>query len=180
MRYTVRVVSIRLGWGAPMPTGDDNSEIVELLVTHEKILAELYLLYAERYDEHDAFWMQLHHDELVHVDLIRSLNQRVAQGVALFNAERLDVGALQAVVRYARSMLNYVRQQWPTLAAAVAIAIDLEDSIIEKGIFEIFVADSPETSQAFAQMIETFDEHMKSLRRFQAFISPKKKPGTLQ
>jgi hypothetical protein len=149
--------------------------ILDLLVSHEKILADIYLLYATRYDEYKEYWMQMHQEELGHVDLLRSMEQRVAEGYVSFNEERMKLGTVQAVVQYARSMLTYVKRQFPSLSAAVGIALDLEDSMVEKGIFEVFVTDSAETKEAFTKMAATFTEHFANLKKFQKLVDPKKR-----
>lgn len=150
------------------------SELIALLIEHERILAQLYDSFAHVIPEYADFWTKMQREELEHVTLIRELLKDIPGNVTL-REDRVSLSALREAVAYARSVVTHAERHTPTLESAFTTALDLEESFIERKLFDIFRAGSPEMRGFLDQLEATFRTHLSSLKATRETIMPIRK-----
>ena len=142
------------------------AELIDLLITHEEMMAAFYLLLSERFDEDADFWWRLSQEEKGHVLLLRSLEHDMEAGALLFDEQRLDRAAIRTSIEYTRSVMSFAAKQPLTPVNAASMAIDLEESLIELGMYKLFQARTPEARQHLLAYEKTFTEHAAGIYQF--------------
>jgi hypothetical protein len=142
------------------------AELIELLITHEEMMAAFYLLLSERFDEDSDFWWQLSQEEKGHVVLLRSMGHDMEEGAMLFDRQRLDRAAIRTSIEYTRSVMSFAVKQPLTPLNAASMAIDLEESLIELGMYKLFQGRTPDAKQHLLAYEKTFTEHAARIHQF--------------
>jgi hypothetical protein len=144
---------------------------IELMQRLEDSVAQLYEIYARKFPDYANFWMTLALQENMHADLIRGLGAMVSSGTIAFKEDRFSIEQLQQAFDNLQHELQIARQTDYSLSKATAIALNLEESLIEKSFFEIFESDSQEMKDVFADLARDTQEHIKKLTQFTSSLS---------
>jgi hypothetical protein len=139
-------------------------QIIELMITQERMLSTLYDEFARQFDAHEKFWRGMSQEEDRHAKLLEKLYTAAKKGQILFDEGNMRVGTLTAFVSRLESILEKARNNEFTLSAAFSCAIDYETSLIEKNIFLRFdsLNDKAKATLKILQS-ETLD-HVKRVR----------------
>jgi hypothetical protein len=63
--------------------------VLEILVKNEESIAELYRVYASRFNEYRIFWNRMAKEELGHAAIIRKCISEIDEGLIKLDAKRL-------------------------------------------------------------------------------------------
>ena len=74
---------------------ENQINIINLLAEHEKAISDLYESYADKFKEHNDFWLFLSREELEHVGWLMNLTEKIKEGAIYFNEERFAVEAIK-------------------------------------------------------------------------------------
>ncbi|MBN2120822.1 MAG: hypothetical protein JW734_07195 [Candidatus Omnitrophica bacterium] len=147
-----------------MDLREKQKEIIELLASHEEIIAKLYKTYAEKFPANKQFWTVLHLEELDHASWIRRLFPRIEEGVLSFNENRFKAKIIKESFEHVEELIRLVQTKELTLMQALATGIDIEQSLIESKFFEVYESDSHELKQLLLSLQEAFLEHSARLK----------------
>jgi len=140
-------------------------EILDALKEHERVIAQLYEVYARQFPEYGDFWNQLSREEIQHADWIGQLQIRIESSKEDFVVERFAIGALEHSIDYVKGLIDSASQPDFLLMNALSTAIYLEMALIENKYFEVFEADSPGTRRALDALAQDTREHCQRLRK---------------
>lgn len=144
-------------------SGRDHSAVVEALAQHEEAIAELYATYALKYPRAADLWHGLSDEEQSHAALLRTLLAQV-DGVHVFlDTERFSLRAIQASVRYVRETVEEATYGSASLREALAVALNLEQALIESRAFLVFETDTPQIRRVLDQLRNQSGEHRDRL-----------------
>jgi len=140
------------------------SEILEALKEHERVIAQLYEVYALKFPEYKDFWSQLSSEEIQHAEWIEKLRIQVEDSEEDFIVERFAKGAVEHSIDYVKGLIDSTAQPDFLLMNALSTALYIEMALIENKYFEVFEADSPGTKQALDALAQDTREHCQRLR----------------
>ncbi len=100
---------------------ESDLEILALLAQQEDGLADLYATFAARFPAQRAFWQELSQQEVGHAALVRSLAQKVTEGVCYFDHGVLTLRALhQAIADTETTKQKALGPQFTAISALLA------------------------------------------------------------
>ena len=122
--------------------------ILHKLIQHEENMGAVYHECARQFSAHENFWQQIAMEERQHVQILQNLRPEIEAGsIRVANG----VKAMESL----RMFLDYQRQQYKVLThnslplkTVVLMALDLEDSMVEKRFYGYFTGGVPSLTQA--------------------------------
>lgn len=137
-------------------------KIIRQFESQERLLAELYGVFADRFPVDQSFWQGLSREETMHAKIVTALHTGVKKGLLVFDEGKVKTYTLTAMIERTRGLLETARQGGMDRVAALAQAVDLESALIEKGVFSRF---EPLTEKARATLKRLNSETLSHVSR---------------
>jgi rubrerythrin len=137
----------------------DTRTIVEMLANHELALKELYQTYAVRVPSLKDLWLRLAQDEQRHSDWLESLVAQAGQVNSLGPCCWPRPAAIESSLKYIQVQILRANQAEVTPLAALSIAKDLENALLEKEFFKIVDGACPEVREVLSRLIAGTEKH---------------------
>jgi rubrerythrin len=112
--------------------------IIVLLTQQGLLVAEIYLFFSSLFPNLRDFWAALSKEEMYHASWLDYLYRTVQNGTVHFNEERMRTYTVETFIKYLTDTLAKVKQRAPTLREAFSIALDIENSMLMRRIFDHF------------------------------------------
>lgn len=148
----------------------NEGQTVKLLAQCEEKLGELYLAYARLFPEEAAFWERLAKEERAHASWVEALLPRVQDDLITFREDRLGSQAFMLFYDYLVQRLQESRNPI-TLAGALVVAVDIENSLVEKSFYDVFTTADPDSARLLTLLSRSADAHLRKVqekwRRYQ-------------
>ncbi|MBF0385668.1 MAG: hypothetical protein HQL27_07320 [Candidatus Omnitrophica bacterium] len=145
---------------------NDSSLIIGLLVKNEQLLGALYMVFTEIFPEAKEFWGGLAHEEAGHANLLLDLEAQERKGKIRLNKNRFNIAALDNFSGYVESLIEEGKSGKYDIQNALCISLDLEDSLIEKGFFEIIDEDSLIIKHALQVLKDATIKHRDKIKDY--------------
>lgn len=113
-------------------------ELVQHISAHELSLAKMYNQFARAYPNHKEFWSKLAHEEMIHSKWIKSLENHFDAGQIGLSGFKLNHRALKTSISHLEKQILATKNGNLSLLNAVAVAVDIEKSMIDNKFFAIF------------------------------------------
>lgn len=134
--------------------------IIDLLLENEKKVSQLYVLYSQQFPEQRDFWTQIAMEEMDHVEALEKARRELSDDSMIQEGP------------YARDIITYLTQfidaELQTLKTspidAIHTALRLEQSMVEKKCFEIFIPENREVRRIMEKINQDTENHVKYLR----------------
>ena len=156
---------------------DYQRKILQQYEVQERLLAALYAEFGRLFPEDRDFWERLVREETMHARLVEKLHGAVDKDIMVFDEGKVKTYTLSAMIQRIESLVQRARQGDVDRRKALALAMDLEEALIEKEVFTHF---EPLTDKARAVLkrlqAETRD-HVERVRRMRATMAPSPEPG---
>jgi rubrerythrin len=136
---------------------------LELMARHEEAIGELYAAYARRFPEHQEFWLKLKNEEIGHAGIIRKLFPKIDDGFIRFDDKRFNVKAIETSLKYINTWTSDADNGTVEMLNALAIALDLENGMIEKKFLDVFEADADDLKIAIKALSDGTREHKQRI-----------------
>jgi hypothetical protein len=147
-----------------MQTQDKLKEIVQILVTNEELLSELYSKYSSLFVEDKGFWNEISKDETVHASWLYELDEKVASGKVMFNEDRFSLQVVNTLVDYLKSQLIRADKEKLTPIQALSISMDIESSMLERKTFDVYESDNVELKQVLDKLRISTEIHFEEVK----------------
>ncbi len=141
-----------------------NAGFLDQLMQYEDGMARLYALFADYYEDSAPFWLALSDEEREHFAMMETMRMHAADGKLSFSLTRLSAPAVYEALLYFKACYALAARGRMPLRQAYTMALDLEDSLIERRIFEVAEGDSPELAQTLQMLADTYRRHAQRLR----------------
>jgi len=155
-----------------MGVAKELADLLIVMVKHEETIGELYGLFARKFPEHERLWSDLSRQEMEHADWIRRLYAKTEDGSVSVCKERFDIGEAQTSLNYVRVLMANARQPI-SLSRAFSMAMEIENSLLEKKFYEVFEGDSEELKRAFELLVLEIQQHIAKIQKAQAALRKK-------
>lgn len=126
-----------------------------MLIRQESKLAELYQMFSGRDPDHKEFWQSMANAEIRHVSMIREL-----QGQTLLSEGRVRINAIKSFLAYVDGLVLRVKHEALPFAKALSLSMDIEKSLVEKGMLDHFHATSPEVNALLDRLKKETEGHV--------------------
>ena len=148
-----------------MNIAQEPTAILGLLKEHEIALSQLYEVYASTFPEFENFWAGLSVEEKQHAEWIDKLKAIVVESPNDFVVDRFPLAAIEHSIGYVREQILKAQQQDITPTQAFSTALDLEEGLLEKKLFETFDGDSKEIERTLALLDQYTQNHYNKVRK---------------
>jgi len=140
-------------------------QAVELLAVNEDATAELYAAFAAKFPEQRKFWLQLVGEEKLHAHWVREFIEKIQRGEADIRPDRFNPQIYQTFLDYLHQCLTEAKQQPISFFAALSIAKDVENSMIEQVFFQVFEGDDPALKQVLRNLHNSTEVHRQHIEQ---------------
>jgi len=139
--------------------------IIELLMKQERLLAELYRVFADSYPNLREFWSQLAQDELKHAEWVQGLLKATEKGGVHFAEGRIRIHSLNTFLGGIETLIEKARGgTGMALINAISHALDLEKSLFEKDIFGHFDPGSEKAQKVLTLLRQQTALHLEKIK----------------
>ena len=139
--------------------------IVSLLARHEEAIGGLYRVFADKYEGYGQFWSELAAEEDQHAEWIGRLNKRIQDGAGTVREEMFDGETIEKSLAHINELMDKVKSDEFSFREALAEAIKIEESILEKKYYEIFEGNIAEIKQVQYCLEDATREHRERVRK---------------
>jgi hypothetical protein len=116
----------------------DNNDLLVFLSDNEMAISRLYRQFAETFPEDAEFWEKISYQEISHGEDIDQLRELAAEGILPLGKSTLRAQAVQTNIRYINTLIEECRAGRMPKKKAYALALDLENALIEKKFLDVF------------------------------------------
>jgi hypothetical protein len=139
-------------------------KMIELFIEQELKLAELYRMLSEKFPEQKNFWFTIHREELEHAQWVEDFLKQTETGTVAFQENKTRAYTVQAFLVYVKKALDKVRSG-VSYKQAVSLAKGMEESLLERKIFDHFPGDSPALIAVLRKLHEESAEHLEKIKK---------------
>lgn len=143
-----------------MPASKNNDLIVlDLFEAHEIAMYELYNLFASKYPDYEDFWRGIAEEEKVHARWVREIRSLVEKGDISVTADFVSVSTIENSLEYLKNLIREFNSQPNSVDKAFTLSLQMENSIVEKGIFDVVNTNSESTKKTLLNLVEKTRSH---------------------
>lgn len=142
---------------------DNAIKLIDTLLKHEEAIAAFYELLAEKLPRYAEFWGELAKEERMHVRLVRTIEDEVICQSISVDSTKLSVQSVENSIQYVKEAHRLAVRSDMNMRTALATALDLEDSMVEKRVIEVFRANDEVVAELLTKFSDTFIHHSKKI-----------------
>lgn len=136
----------------------------------ERQLARLYNLYSEKFPDY-SLWNFLVEEERKHEAWLKQIIPKIQSGEIYFFLENFTVQAIQQTLEYINEEYEIAESGSLTLIRAVSVAHSLEDSALDKSIFNYFDSGSPFIEEILDNLRDDTTKHRDMLYKVKTSLA---------
>jgi rubrerythrin len=141
------------------------SRIAYLLTQQELLVAELYRFFAGLFPEYRTFWDNLAREEMEHATWVEYFYKKASTDTVRFEEGKVKTYTVESFVKYLGENLAKVKDKAPTLQAAFSLALNIENSLIVRRVFDFFLSSDPEILSILKDLRSKLFEHRRRLEQ---------------
>ena len=142
-----------------------------LLISLELTIAQIYRSFAEQFPRQAAFWYTLVKEEREHADWLIQLKVAVEDGLAGIAANPYDEQTLIATRQHLDAVLARARARGYTAEEAIAIALEIEASILENQFYAVIDEQNQQLHNIYTKLSTDTASHFTRLQEFQQALT---------
>ena len=140
-------------------------ELIRMLEDNELIVADLYTCYSQEFPDFAYFWAELAAEEKAHARWITGFCQGFEKDALPFDAGRFSKLALEAFKAKVINAIDKAKNQDVSLKEALTVALDIEDSWVEKKFFEVVADKSGPIDELLIKLGHATQQHREKIRK---------------
>jgi hypothetical protein len=148
-------------------------QIIDKLVEVELKVAKLYGIYAKKFPQYSQFWLDTLEDEKLHAKRLKMLNSFFSEGSELGRMvlDRFSLDLIKSTLDTIENLIHETQYPDFTIQQALNAAYEIENSVIEDKLYEVFDTDNDELKQILGLIKEETLRHTDKIRHLQNDIS---------
>lgn len=143
---------------------DYQERILGLMIDLEFKLAELYTILSEQFSTHQEFWSSLSAEELEHASWLEYLFKKAGEGSLVFQEEATKTYTVEASLSYLTGVIEKAKHRDLSLAQALSLSLDIENSMLEKKVFEHFQSNSLDLKNVLKTLKDETERHATTIK----------------
>ena len=144
---------------------EKEKDIIMKMEMLERVIGQLYKIYAKKFASDYSFWIQLSREEEEHAKLVKELEKEVKQENLTFDNQRFKVNAIQTTIQYVQKKIKQANDSSMTERDAYHIALDIENGLLEKNFFKTFKTDQAGLKDVLNKLIHDTAEHRNRINQ---------------
>lgn len=149
------------------------SKIIVLLTQQELRIADLYRFYAGLFPELREFWTGMSTDQMEYATWLEYFYKKADEGAVQFEEGKVKTYTVESFVKYLEDGIARVKEKAPPPPAAFRLALDIENSLMIKRVFDHFKSADRQLINLLNTLREKKKDHLKRLEiQFAAFTGP--------
>mgnify|MGYP001267523561 CR=1 FL=1 len=137
--------------------------ILNLFEENELNVGILYKLYSQKITRHKFFWLKLSMEEVSHASDIHAAFRKNSE--TLFKETKFTRGVLRYVMDFVEEKIQEARGKKISHIEALNDALRIEQSIIEKKCFELFIPTDNKLKDVLRKLNKETEKHISILRK---------------
>ena len=146
-----------------MATAPDSLDVIEAMAAYEDAVGELYAALALRFPQDGDLWLQLAAEERGHGEALRSLAGEADELSIFLDTDRFNAAEVRAATRRVKERTEVVTYSSVSLREALAEAVEIERSMVDSGVFQVFQTDTPAVVAVLDHLREQTAVHRRRL-----------------
>ena len=134
--------------------------LVDMMIQYEKMMGELYRIYAQAYPEYKDFWEEIACEEDEHASWLAMFLNR---DDAYFSKERFGIIPVEYCIKEVQEKIQEAKENPPKIILALGNSMNIENGMIENKFFEVYEGDSEEFKRILANLKIATKEHLKKV-----------------
>jgi rubrerythrin len=132
---------------------------------NEDTLSKLYSNYSRIDPTDHEFWDKISNDETQHGVWLSELSQKIAQGEVHVNESRFKLEALNGIGSYIKECISDSETTNISAIHALSISLDIENSMLERGVFKIYETDDIELQDVLNKLRSSTEVHYLEVKK---------------
>jgi len=142
-------------------------EILTAMAQYEEEISALYASCAERWPESDELWLTMSKDEVVHAERLRWLSRILEENPRQFEIGRpFNRIAINTAISGVKKHREEIKNGSYAPERAMAIARDIEQSILESRYMEFLKTSNVEYQETMKRLVEETGNHRKIIQQY--------------
>ncbi|HPO34425.1 MAG TPA: hypothetical protein PLG80_00060 [Syntrophales bacterium] len=142
-------------------------EILAAMAQYEEEISALYASCAERWPESDELWLTMSKDEVVHAERLRWLSRILEENPRQFEIGRpFNRIAINTAISGVKKHREEIKNGSYAPERAMAIARDIEQSILESRYMEFLKTSNVEYQETMKRLVEETGNHRKIIQQY--------------
>ncbi|MFA7319186.1 MAG: hypothetical protein WC022_01150 [Parcubacteria group bacterium] len=143
---------------------DNKKSIIKLFEENELNISLLYDLYAKHIHTNKDFWKKLSLEEIAHAKAIAEAFKEIRSEEEYFQENNFSRGIIKYISDFVAEKIIEAENNTPTHIGAIEIALRVEQSMLEKKCFEIFIPTDASLKSVLQRLNKDTERHAASLR----------------
>jgi hypothetical protein len=143
-------------------------ELMNLLKKNESAIAALYEAFASHLPEYRTSWMAFAEEEHLHAKWIDTLHTHLKNESVSFDKVKFTVQSVHAAIGFIETQTAKLSSHPPDLRQALAMAINVEKSLLESAFFRVFKITGAKATAIQSRLEEATKAHFMRLSDWQA------------
>ncbi len=156
--------------------GENQEKTIDFLIQLESEMSELYKIFAQRFPQDRATWENMSREETQHAEHYKTLASRARDGVVTFNEKQTNLSILQLFLDKIKEVQKKTESGELSPLNALSLALDFEQSIIEKKFYEFFTTRDPNIRTFLKNIEQETVKHAAGIRTIW-FLEKRKQEG---
>ncbi|OGI29439.1 MAG: hypothetical protein A2288_01605 [Candidatus Moranbacteria bacterium RIFOXYA12_FULL_44_15] len=142
---------------------ETKKSILDLFAENELKISQLYAIYSDKFTDYKDFWENLSEEEIIHAEEIHKMKRDDFE--KNFQENNFTRGIIKYVSDYVNQQLEAARDKKLTPEEALEVALRVEQSMLEKKCFEIFIPNYATLKDVLDRLNKDTDRHANMLRK---------------
>lgn len=141
----------------------NNDSIIDIFQNNELKISVLYRIYSRKLRSHKGFWEKLSDEEVEHAKKISGINNKEFKDS--FQETKFSRGIISYVNDFVDEQIKKARMRKVSHLEALNISLRIEQSLLEKKCFEIFIPTDKKIRSVAERLNKDTKEHERLLRK---------------
>jgi type II secretory ATPase GspE/PulE/Tfp pilus assembly ATPase PilB-like protein len=138
--------------------------ILDLFEAHEIAMHDIYNLFASKYRDYEDFWRGIAEEEKVHAHWVRAIRSKAENGEVSVTADVVAISTIETSLDYIKNQIKEFASQENPVDRAFNLAMRIENSIIERKIFDVVQTDSEPMKKTLLNLVEKTRMHYARIK----------------
>ena len=139
--------------------------IIQLFEENELNISLLYNLYSKNIPEQESFWKKISQEEIMHAKAIANAFKETNNKEEYFKENNFSRGIIKYISDFVSEKTIEAANNTPAHIQAIEVALRVEQSMLEKKCFEIFIPTDISLQKALKKLNADTEKHVTRLRR---------------
>ena len=135
-------------------------ELLELLITCESEIANLYETYSRCIPERSTFWGSLAKEERKHAVLLEKSRSQLENGEIFSGLGKVNTEAASKMIGYIKERQLEAEKEPPQESYAASVALEIESSIIDSRVFDSIQPEAKSFQKVASRLASDTHDHI--------------------